>query len=110
MKPGASTEATLADVLAPGFTDTLLEEVLATEQTLDKLCKPTKSELIEEYGSEAEHRDRASNDEHKEEDGAAAMDVDDARAEAALRREIAAVRAEREAVDAEIAKLLAAGP
>ena len=65
---------------------------------------------IEAYGSEAEHRDPASNDEHKEEDGAAAMDVDDARAEAALRREIAAVRAEREAVDAEIAKLRAAEP
>ena len=104
------TEATLAYVLAPGFTDALLEEVLATEQTLAKLCKPTKSQLIEEYGSEAEHRDRASNDEHKEEDGAAAMDVDDARAEAALRREIAAVRAEREAVDAEIARLRAAEP
>jgi hypothetical protein len=40
----------------------------------------------------------------------AAMDVDDERAaEAALRREIAAVRAEREAVDAEIAKLKAEG-
>ena len=104
------TEATLAYVLAPGFTDALLEEVLATEQTLTKLCKPSKSQLIEVYGSEAEHRDRASNDEHKEEDGAAAMDVDDARAEAALRREIAAVRAEREAVDAEIARLRAAEP
>ena len=45
-----------------------------------------------------------------EEDGAAAMYVDDARAEAALRREIAAVRAEREAVDAEIARLRAAEP
>ena len=42
-------------------------------------------------------------------DDAAAMDVDDERAaEAALRREIAAVRAEREAVDAEIAKLFGA--
>ena len=38
-----------------------------------------------------------------DDDDAAAMDVDDE--EAALRREIAAVRAEREAVDAEIAKL-----
>ena len=47
----------------------------------------------------------ASND-----NDAAAMDVDDERAaEAALRREIAAVRAEREAVDAEIAKLKAEG-